>query len=67
MEERIIINNDVLEKVLNVKTEDTLDAPVWDAKIGRSRKINQTLFKAEDLSNLTEIGMLKLPRSLFDS
>ncbi|KAJ1378871.1 hypothetical protein SESBI_47390 [Sesbania bispinosa] len=67
MEERIIINNDVLEKVLNEKTEGTLDASVWAAKIGRSRKINQTLLEAEDLSNLTETGMLKLPRSLFDS
>ncbi|KAJ1433752.1 hypothetical protein SESBI_05899 [Sesbania bispinosa] len=67
MEERISVNNDVLEKVLHKKTEGTLNAPAWAAKIGRSRKIDQTLLKAEDLSNLTETGVLKLPRTLFDS
>ncbi|KAJ1406971.1 pilus assembly protein [Sesbania bispinosa] len=67
MEERLIVNNDVLEKVLHKKTEGTLDAPSLAAKIGTSRKIDQTLLKAEDLSNLTESGMLKLPISLFYS
>ncbi|KAJ1401367.1 hypothetical protein SESBI_28879 [Sesbania bispinosa] len=66
-EERIIVYNDVLENVMYKKSEETLNAPAWAAKIGRSRKIDQMLLMEEDFSNLTETGMLKLPSSLFDS
>ncbi|KAJ1415713.1 hypothetical protein SESBI_17922 [Sesbania bispinosa] len=67
MEEGNNVLYNTLEKVQSKITEDIFDAPAWAAKTGRSRKINQMLLEEEDLSNLTETGMLKLPSSLFDS